>query len=145
MKNVIKKIGVAAFFAVAAGQSGIASAHVINGSLGTAASATDWSTVTCPAGTAEFYADILDTSAADGVLPTVLISKTGALATTDNPEGGAASASVTLVNSNGLYNIYVTHSGATAAATNYTVNVHCQTAAHAHTATQPNPVVKQNQ
>lgn len=145
MKKLFKQAGLTAFLVVAAGQAGIASAHVINGSLGTAASATDWSTVTCPAGTAEMYADILDTSAADGILPTVMISKTGALATTDNPEGGAASAGVTLVNSNGLYNTYVTHSGATAAATNYTVNVHCQTAAHAHTATQPNPVVKQNQ
>lgn len=145
MKKVFKTIALTSGLLVAVGQAGIVSAHVINGSLGTAASATDWSTVNCPAGTAEFYADILDTSAADGVVPTVMISKTGALASTDNPEGGAVSAGVTLVNSSGVYNIYVTHSGATAAATNYTVNVHCQTSTHAHTATQPNPVVKQNQ
>jgi hypothetical protein len=142
---MIKKTLLTTSILLIAGQAGIASAHTILGSLGAAASATDWSTVNCPAGTAEFYADILDTSAADGVLPSVMISKTGALTSTDNPEGGAASTGVTLINSSGIYNIYVSHSGATAAATNYTVNVHCRDAAHAHTATQPNPVIKQDQ
>lgn len=145
MKNLIKHIALSIFLLAAAGQAGIASAHDILGSLGTGASATDWLTVNCPAGTAEFKAHIVDTSAADGVFPSILISKTGALTSVDNPEGGAVSPDVILANSSGIYNIYISHSGATATANNYTAQVHCQDASHNHTATQPNPVTKQNQ
>ncbi len=142
MKLLIKKLSISTALLLAAGQ---VSAHDIINSLGTAASATDWFTVNCPTGTAEFYADIVDTSAADGVLPSITISKTGALSSTDSPEGGAVSPGVILANSSGIYNIYITHSGASAAINNYTAHVHCQTAAHVHTATQPAPVTKQNQ
>lgn len=142
MKHLLKQIAVTSTLLVAAGQ---ASAHDIINSLGTAASATDWFTVNCPATAAEMYADVVDTSAADGVVPSIMISKTGALNSTDSPEGGANSPGVTLANGSGVYNIYITHSGASAAVNNYTAHVHCQTAAHAHTATQPNPITKQDQ
>jgi hypothetical protein len=139
-KTTLTVIAVAAL-----ASANLAQADTINGSLGTAASATDWYTVNCPTGTAKAYADIVDTSAADSVFPSILLSKTGAISTSDNPEGGAASAGVTLSNNNGVYNIYITHSGATAAANNYTANVHCQTSTGAHVGGQPAFVTKQNQ
>jgi hypothetical protein len=145
MKNQIKAIGLSVIVFMINGLLNNVSAHQIINSLSTSASATDWFTVVCPIGTAEFYGDILDISSADGALLTLTLSKSGAVSSTDNPEGGALSPGVTLVNSAGLYNIFVRRTKATTNPTNYYVNIHCQSASHSHTPTQPNPIIKQNQ
>jgi hypothetical protein len=138
---VVRAIIVLIFVGVAK----ISLAHTLTGSLGTAASATDWFYVVCPdSATVRMEVSIADLSPPDGSILVATVSKTGALTTTDNPEGGIQSPSVALANGIGLYNFFIRHTKATATANAYSVSYYCETPTHVTLPAQ-SPVYRQNQ
>lgn len=120
-------------------------AHNYSGELGASATAVDKFIVNCTGTGSELFASILDsTGTVDKVLQTVEIKKKTVQKTTDSDDGGNATASPGITNTDGkgVYTISVSKDGA--ATQKYTLTYHCQNDKHIHTVT-PALIVKQNQ
>jgi hypothetical protein len=110
-----------------AGNAGITLAHTIGGSLGNAASATDYYRVTCPPGTHHLESRVRDNAPVAAPRVYVLTFKgTKATNTTDAVDGNTAYSPVVLnASGSGVYHTFV---GKTAAgAEKYSLQVHCLT------------------
>lgn len=126
--------------------AGVASAHTVSGTLGTAATATDLYYVTCDnvgGTTAKLEIAVRD----NAPVAAPLVSATGikslkAGSTTDATDGNATgSAPVSVAGTAGVFYVAVTKSAA--GAESYTLDFHCLTATNAHTGTASS--LKQNQ
>lgn len=146
LANIKNSVLAASAIAAACG-AGVASAHTVSGTLGTAATATDLYYVTCSddgnGATGKLQVGVRDNAPVAAPLVSITaIQGSKAGSTTDTTDGNATgSAPVTVAGITGVFYVAVTKS--TAGAESYTVDFHCLTATNAHTGTAAS--LKQNQ
>jgi hypothetical protein len=146
-KLTLKKMLFTAAMLIAAGQAVVAAAHDRNDSLGAAASAVDYVTVSCTSVNNHHLLLAIDdvpgqANPPDGIQMSVLVQKGNLAASATAPDGGI-SPTITLAGSpgNGVYNVFISKTAGGSGI--YHLLYHCETASAVHTATSLSE--KQNQ
>lgn len=146
----MKKSILSAGFLLAFGQTGVLYAHTQNGSLGAAATATDYYQVTCSndgnGPPASLKAQVRDSTPVAVPIVSVRVTKGAVSRSASDPVDGDVGYSpwVTVAGGAGVYNVYTSKSKSGAEI--YTLSFHCMTGATGggvHTGTRI--VIKQNQ
>lgn len=117
-----------AVFMTMAGQTGVATAHSLNGTLGKAVGATDLHQITCSDGSGRLAVEVMDVAPVAGPLVSVQVLK-GSMAnnSTDRKDGDANySPTIHTYGGDGPYYMLINKSGPGSEI--YAVEYHCETA-----------------
>lgn len=125
----MKKITLLTGLLVAAGFSSVASAHLYNGTLGTAAAATDKFYITCATGTAKITYRVKRGTSGSSNVSAKAYSPVGALVTSS---GTTYSSLATVTTGAGAKFFEIKKAGTTSGSRSYTLDMHCYDANNLH-------------